>query len=78
MVTNAEREFCFFKLGLAGSFMDSLINTAYKADIHNQYNLAKGFPEIMDVVMKYQREKGYWADLVERWNKEFPGHILYC
>lgn len=76
MVTEAEREFCFFKLGLSGSFMESLINTAFKADINNQYKLAKGFPELMDVVMRYQTERGYWQDVVKRWNAEFPHHKL--
>ena len=76
MLTNAEREFCFFKLGLAGSFMESLIETAFKADIHNQYKLAAGFPELMEVVMKYQTERGYWQALAKRFNEEFPGHKI--
>jgi hypothetical protein len=75
-VTEAEREFCFFKLGLSGSFMTSLIDTAFKADIHNQYKLAKGFPELMEVVMKYQTERGYWQDLVKRFNIDFPNSTL--
>ena len=76
MLTDAEREFCFFKLGLAGSFMESLIETAFKADIHNQYKLAKGFPELMEVVMKYQTERGYWQALAKRFNDEFPGYKI--
>ena len=76
MVTEAEREFCFFKLGLAGSFTESLINTAFKADMNNQYRLAEGFPELMDVIMRYQSEREYWKHLVERWNKEFTQHKL--
>jgi hypothetical protein len=76
MLTDAEREFCFFKLGLAGSFMESLIETAFKADIHNQYKLAMGFPELMDVVMKYQTERGYWQALAKRFNEEFPGYKI--
>ena len=76
MVTEAEREFCFFKLGLSGSFMESLINTAFKADINNQYKLSKGFPEIMEVVIRYQSEGGYWQDVVKRWNEEFPYNKL--
>lgn len=76
MVTEAEREFCYFKLGLSGSFMESLINTAFKADIHNQHKMSKGFPELMEVIMKYQSERGYWQDLVKRFNAETPNSIL--
>ena len=77
MITNAEKEFCFFKLGLSGSFIESLINTAFRADIHNQHKLALGFPELIEVVIRYQTESGYWENLVERWNQESPGHKLY-
>lgn len=76
MVTEAEREFCYFKLGLSGSFMESLINTAFKADIDNQHKMSKGFPELMEVIMKYQSERGYWQDLVKRFNAETPNSIL--
>jgi hypothetical protein len=76
MVTDAEREFCFFKLGLSGSFMESLINTTFKADMNNQYKLSLGFPELIRVIQRYQSETGYWKDLVERFNKEFPASKL--
>lgn len=52
--------------GRNGSFTTSLINTITIADQNNQYNLAKGFPEMVDVVQRYQTELGYWESLRER------------
>ena len=71
-VTDAEEIFCFYKLGKEGSFMTSLIETIFKGDDRNQAKIAKGYPELVEVVQRYGNEKGYWSNLVDRWNKEYP------
>jgi hypothetical protein len=76
VVTWAEMDFCFYKLGRAGSFMTSLIDTIFKADDTNRKKIAKGYPELIEVIDRYNREKGYWADLVERWNESYPNGAL--
>lgn len=76
MVTDAEREFCFNRMGMSGSFMERLISTIQAADIINQSKLSMGFPELVGVVRKFQSEEGYWEDLVERFNEQFPNSNL--
>ena len=76
MVTDAEREFCFDKMGMSGSFMERLIATIQAADIINQSKLSMGFPELVGVVRRFQSEGGYWEDLVERFNEQFPNSNL--
>lgn len=75
-ITEAEWIFCMYKLRLEGSFMTSLIETIFKADIYNQANLAKGFPELVKVIQRYSSESGYWDNLVNRWNAEYPHRLL--
>ena len=65
-VTKAEREFCFYKVGNAGGFMTRLIETIFAADDNNREKLAQGFPEMVEVVNRYNRERGYWDDLQNR------------
>jgi hypothetical protein len=72
MLTNGEYEFCMHKKGMSGSFMESLIQTMYKADTENLHLLKKGYPELAEVVIRYRSEKGYWKDVVRRWNEEHP------
>ena len=76
-VTEAEEIFCFFKLNREGSFMTSLIETIFKGDDRNQAKIAKGYPELVEVIKRYGGEKGYWKDLVKRWNKEYPLLKIY-
>lgn len=71
-ITEAEEIFCFYKLGKEGSYMTFLIETIFKADDKNQAKLAKGYPELVGVIQRYGNEKGYWSNLVDRWNKEYP------
>ena len=71
-VSTAEEVFCMFKLNLEGSFMTSLINTIFKADIINRAKLAQGYPELVEVCNRFNNESGYWEDLVERWNIKYP------
>lgn len=77
-VTAAEEIFCMYKLNLEGSFITSLIETIFKGDIINQTKIARGYPELVEVAQRYGSEIGYWKDLVNRWNKEFPNHKLYA
>jgi len=76
-ITAAEETFCMYKLGREGSFMTSLIDTIFKGDIHNQAKLGKGYPELVEVIRRYGIERGYWEDLVNRWNEEYPTLKLY-
>jgi hypothetical protein len=76
-LTEAEETFCLYKLGTEGSFITSLIDTIFKGDIVNRTKLAKGYPELVEVCNKYNRESGYWKNLVERWNAKYPTHKLY-
>ncbi len=73
-LSTAEYQFCMHKKDMSGSFIDSLIKTMYKADLENMNNLAKGYPELTKVVLRYQNEKNYWLNLMERWNEEYPHH----
>lgn len=76
-VTPAEEIFCMYRLNLEGSFMTSLINTIFKGDVINQSKLAKGFPELVEVCQRFGNERGYWEDLVNRWNEQYPTHKLH-
>ena len=76
-ITDAEEIFCMYKLNKEGSFMTSLIETIFKGDIRNQAKLAMGYPELVEVIQRYGGERGYWKDLVNRWNKSYPTHKLY-
>jgi hypothetical protein len=77
-VTEAEEIFCFYKLNKEGSFMTSLIETIFKGDDKHQAKLAKGYPELVGVIQRYGNEKGYWSNLVDRWNKENPTLKIYA
>lgn len=54
--------------GRNGSFTTSLISCILKADTNNQYNLSLGFPEMVEVVQRYQTEEGYWEVVQEKYN----------
>ncbi len=47
--------------------MERLFRCIMAADQSNQAKLAKGFPEYVEVVYRYQNESGYWEDLQNRW-----------
>ncbi len=59
-----------YRLQLAGSGMTALIDAIFALDINNRTKLAMGFPELVEVVNRYNFENGYWEDLVKRWNEE--------
>lgn len=76
-LSSAEETFCMYKLHLEGSFMTSLIDTIFKGNVINRSKLAKGYPELVEVCNKFNNENGYWRDLVDRWNLNYPTHKLY-
>ena len=76
-ISAAEDTFCMYKLNLEGSFMTSLIDTIFKGDPVNRAKIGKGYPELVEVCNRYNDERGYWQDLVERWNIVYPTHRLY-
>jgi|LakMenEpi03Aug12_release.lakeMendotaPanAssembly.Ray.scaffolds.fasta_scaffold929023_2 hypothetical protein len=76
MLSKAEYDFCMHQKGLSGTFMDLLIKTMFRADSENLMKLSKGYPELVNVVFRYQNESGYWQDLTQRWNKEYPNAEL--
>ena len=59
-MTQAERDFCMYWKGMCGQFMTRIIEAFL------------GFPEMGEVIHRYRNESGYWQDLIERWNKEYP------
>ncbi len=70
MVTNHEEKFMEYKVGLAGSFRSSLYDTFFKGDIENRKKLISVFPEL-EVALRYSSVKGYWRELVERYNEQY-------
>lgn len=68
-ISEAEEKFCYYKLGMAGSGITALINAVFALDKPNREKISMGFPELVDVVNRYNYEMGYWEDLRERWNQ---------
>jgi rhamnogalacturonyl hydrolase YesR len=77
LISDAEENFCFYKLGMAGSGMSALIEAIFKLDMPNRFKMAKGFPELVEVVNRYNNETGYWRDLVDRWNSDSHLKLQY-
>ena len=75
-MTQAERDFCMYWKGMSGQFIKKIIEAFFEADSENTIRLSLGFPEMGEVVHRYRNESGYWQDLVERWNKEYPHSTL--
>jgi rhamnogalacturonyl hydrolase YesR len=65
-----------YQLKLTGSGMTALINAIFALDTDYRAKIAKGFPDLVEVVNKYHHETGYWEDLVNRWNEESHLKIL--
>ena len=70
LITEAEEVFCMYKLGREGSFMTSLIETIFKGDMPSRAKIALGYPELVEVINNYNNTRGYWPDLVYRWNQQ--------
>lgn len=69
-ISHAESLFMEFKQGYTGSGYTALINCIFALDTPNRQKMAKGFPELVEVVNRYNNERGYWKDLVARYNEE--------
>lgn len=69
MLTEAEKMFCMYKLGLEGSGMTALINAILALDPHNRAKVALGFPELVRVIERFKNEDNYWRELVNCWNE---------
>ena len=74
--TLEERKFVDYKMGRSGSFTTSLYDAYFKADTKNSVKLLTAFPEL-NVAYHYSNTKGYWKDLVERYNEQFDAQIQY-
>ena len=68
-LTKEELEFCFYKRGRSGGFKTKLIETIFAADDNNRKKLAQAFPELVEVIVRYGNERGYWQDLQDRFEK---------
>jgi hypothetical protein len=70
-ISEAEEKFMHYKLGILGNGFTKLISCIFSLDDNNRAKIALGFPELVDVINRYGNEKGYWENLVSRYNKEF-------
>ena len=68
-ITQAEKEFMYYKLGMAGSFRSALYDAYFKADSSNSQKLESVFPDL-EICRRYRGESGYWEDLCTRWNQK--------
>ena len=69
MLNKWEKELYYCLNGSGGGFLTKLMAAAMHADGKNQAKLAKGFPEFIEAIQRYQNEPGYW----ERVQKEMEG-----
>jgi len=76
LVSHAENLFMEFKQGWTGSGYTALIKCIFALDTPNRQKMAKGFPELVEVVNRYNNERGYWSDLVSRYNQENGTDII--
>lgn len=75
-ITPAEDKFMEFKQNMTGSGYTALINCIFALDTPNRQKMTKGFPELVEVVNRYNNERGYWPDLVARYNEEYGTKIV--
>ena len=75
-ITGAEVSFCMYKLNMAGAFKTKLYNLFWVADTTSQNKLITIFPEL-EIARKFNNERGYWPDLIRRWNKHNPNLKLH-
>jgi hypothetical protein len=71
MLTGGEKRFCDYKADRSGSFFTHLFDAIFAADPDNQASLARGFPQEVLAVQRFQNDIGgtYW----ERLQKEYSG-----
>jgi hypothetical protein len=66
-LTAAELMFMRYKNGMLGSGYTALIDAIWKLDDDNRAKVGLGFPELVTVCNRYNKEHGYWEDLQERY-----------
>ncbi len=67
--TKAERELYYWytaSVDSSPSFSSLLFTVIGKADTSNRFLLAKGFPEEVEIMNRFQNESGYYKDLETR------------
>jgi hypothetical protein len=80
MITKAEIKFIEYLKGWSGSFYTNLFDLIFSADADNFRKIGEAFPDECEVIKKYQNERGYFADIQERYanrsesEKSPPGH----
>lgn len=70
-LTEMEEKFIHYKKNMCGRGYTMLIDTIFALDDENRKKMAKGFPELVEVVHRYGNERGYWQDLVARYNDKY-------
>ncbi len=76
LISEYEEKFMHYKLGTCGSGYTALIKCIFALDMPNRLKMAKGFPELVEVVNRYNNERGYWEDLVSRYNQEYGCNLI--
>lgn len=64
--TDAEMQLYYCMRGTGGGFITKLVQAIMHADVHNQYRLSLGFPDMVKVAQRYMNEPGYWENLEKR------------
>lgn len=69
-VTPEEIKFIEYKMNRVSLFRKSLYETYFIADDDNKKKLELAYPEL-EVPRRYLDEKGYWDDLIIRYDSQF-------
>jgi hypothetical protein len=69
-LSEGEKLFCEWQLGMTGSFFSKLIEAIMIADSGNLEKLYESFPDLVDTVSKYQNVAGFWDDLKSRYEQQ--------
>ena len=75
-LTPAENYLMKDQLGHNGNFYKSLMFAIRVADTENRAKLALAFPDLVEVIRRFQNEDGYFQDLCVRWNHFNPNHKI--
>ena len=54
-------------------FAGNLAKLIAKGDLHNQAKLARGFPDEVEAIQRFQTEAGYWERILD---KAHQGNLL--
>lgn len=64
-LNEGEKRLIEFMFQISGGFYTDFFKCAMKADTFNKAKLAKGFPEEIEALKRYQNEIGYWDEIQE-------------